>query len=252
MPPSTPPPQPMAPPPVSPQQLLDASEALAAGNAEGNTAADNGTLSNEMMWVIIVAVIVFLLMIGFLAAFLVGKASARKTNTVQVNSGNGRPSLRRQVTPEESYAAAEARMAAVSSASDLPEADDEMEITNVRIGRATASPMALHRQASEAASARVDDVRLIELGMAVERTMALQRQGSEGSYHGPASSSGMIAQMPQTSNEASRLQQKLDGVQAAIDDVNLALATEESLVAARGLPQTIETRIRPQSENDFI
>ena len=250
--PPSPPPPVIAPPPVSPQALLDAASALASSSgAEGNTAVAAGTVSSEMMWVIIVAVIGFLLVGGCAMAYFIGQRAGRKNTLVQVD----RPSLHRQRTPSDmDDAVNELRAVTLTSAS--PRSPSMRHSRSPSMDRTTSF--------DGITNTRVNDVRLIELGMAVERTMALQRQASEGSYNG-ASSSNAPLNAPQTSNEAaeaSRIQQKLEHVQAAIDDVHLAIATESSLaeLAVRGSPsgsapsrttsmETVQTRIRPHDEN---
>ena len=114
--------------------------------------------------------------------------------------------------------------------------------------------------------ARVDDVRLVELGMAVERTLALHRQSSGAgvSYEVPSLAA-------QVSNEDIAI--RLDSVQATLDSMRGELSPRElkdslSLRALRGSPrspraparadeelvslQTVDTRIRAASSLDDV
>lgn len=141
--PSPPPSTPPAPPSTPP-----------AFGSIGNTINNNlnaglsnttSALSNEMIWVIIIAVIALLITLGCLVAYCMGKMSGRKTQTVQI----GRPGLRRQVTPEE-----ERRPPAPAIDSTI-------------------------------ASASVGDVRLIELGMNLAANLQRQQSGgASSSAHG--------------------------------------------------------------------
>ena len=98
-------------------------------------------------------------------------------------------------------------------------------------------------------NARLQDVRLVELGMAVERQLStLHRQTSGGSNIAPPSPA---------SNAPDDLAAKLEGVQAAIEDVQFAIASRESVSPRSNSPRTvptmvgtIETRIRANASID--
>jgi len=179
-------PPPVAPPtpPVSPPSVPLGADGLALDT--GNAASS----ASREMWMIIAAVVGLLIAFGCLVAYCLGKRSAarKKTRTVQV----GRPALRRQISPEE----ARERAAAAGASAELPSPSGDDAVTGMP----------------------VEDVRLFELGMAVERTMELARQqsgeSSRGEKHG-AKLEGLAA---------SDIALRLDGVQAAIDDVRESLS----------------------------
>lgn len=188
-PPPATPPAPPSPPTSAPGTLAIgyASQNLESGATQGLTAT-SGSLSQEMIWVIIVAVLFFLLAVGCLAVYIMGKRSGRKDARVQV----GRPALRRDRSKSEG-----------ASHHSHHDYDDE-ESGTPPLPRSPRSPRS---------EARVDDVRLIEIGMAVER--GLQRQTSGASYDRNLDAEvGSHLGMTQTD-----LDVKLDGVQAAIENV---------------------------------
>jgi len=127
---SVPSPPPVSPPtpPVSPPSVPLGADGLAL-----DTGGMAGSISREMIWMIIAAVVGLLIAFGCFIAYCLGKRSG-KTRSVQV----GRPALRRQVSPEEQQRNMEAAV--------LPPQGDDA-VFNVR----------------------QSDVRLLELGMAIER-----------------------------------------------------------------------------------
>ena len=115
-----------------------------------------------MLWVIIVAVILVVVLVGCAVAFCYGKYSGSKMHTVRIGARIGqagrpamRPTIRRQISPEEEQRRAELTAANLQN---LPQGDS---------------------------SARVEDVRLqpwrerdlIGIGMAVERQMSHRGAG---------------------------------------------------------------------------
>lgn len=225
-PPGAPPPPP-SPSPVSP--LTVATDGLSHANSLSDQTGASG-LSQEMMWVIIIAVIAVFIVLGCGMAYCLGKRSG-KTSTVQI----GRPALRRQVSPSEAEAAANA--AAV----------------------AAGSPSGAGPSSAEAGARPFQDVRLIELGMAMQRSMELTRQPSSGDP-GPSSAGALTEE---------DIALKLVGLQAAIDDVRESLSGGGSpqhrsprgagVTPPRGsgitIPlqmQPIETRIRPTSSAEDL
>lgn len=246
--PSPPPsPAPTLPLPMSPP----ASSLVTIGAANLDTSTTAGTLSRDMLYVIIPAAVVLVLALACVGAFCMGKHSSRKkTRTIQV----GRPALRRQISPEEQRAAEEQRSATAAAELQAPSPQGDAAVTAMR----------------------VEDVRLLELGMAVERTMAVARQHSGDAEADPFPSDRALASPKRGGAKsvitATDVSLKLDGMQAAIDDVNDSLtppvppprsassrarAGERGNISPRsierrsslprsprGEPSTIETRIR--------
>jgi len=188
-PPASPPMPPTSPPPSDPLTSVIANNL--------GTATDD-RLSNEMTWMIIVASIAFLIVVGCVTAFCLSKRAAnKKTTVVQV----GRPALRRQISPEEHYQPAAATAA-------TPPHDNS--------------------------SARMqDDVRLLELGMAVERSMAQHRQPAGPSTQHPTKASAVPDKATQSSSSTADIALALDGVQAAIEDVRESLSPHTPKIPTR-------------------
>jgi len=213
-PPALPPTPPTSPPPSVPLTVI--------ANNLGTTTDER--LSSEMVWVIIVASIAFLIVVGCATAFYLGKRAAKmkKTTVVQV----GRPALRRQITPEEH------QQPAAAAAANPPQDDPTVRMQ--------------------------DDVRLLELGMAVERSMAQHRQSAGPSTQHPTKASAAPAQ---GSSPTADIAIALEGVQAAIEDVRESLSprdgmhTPTSLERRTSMPRSprdgdkpVETRIRKMSD----
>lgn len=183
-PPSPPPPKTPPVPPSPPVPLAgganDQSSSLSASNQD--IVPDDG-LTQEMLWVIIIAVIVLIVLIGCALAFCYGKYSGKEMHTIRIGARMGapsRPAMRRQISPEE-----ERRRAALSEANlqNMPQGDDA--VTTARVEDVRLQPW------REPQPWRERD--LIGIGMAVERQM---------SHRGP-----------------SDVAERLDGLQSAIDEV---------------------------------
>merc|ERR1719261_34455 len=174
--------------------------------------ATNGTgLSKEMLWVIIIAVIVVMVVLGCLAAFCYGKRISKGQYPSAPGAAGGRPGLRRQVSPEEEREAS-------------PQGD--AAVTNVRM----------------------QDVRLIELGMAVERTMAITRQPSGGSPAHPHIPREQMGAGP-SSSSATNIENRLAGMQGAINDIREALTPKSAAAQGREVSRRESMPRRPSRED---
>jgi len=180
-----------APPPSPP--TVPSPTAITVGASSLAVTDGSTTGAAAMTWdviFLIVAVIVAVIILGFCVAYIMGKRAARSKEVAVV----GRPALRRQSTSEKN---------------DVPDDIYSMEETVT-------------------AAARVDDVRLIELGMAVERTMQMQRQSSGA---GPS----MIDDVdPNITNV--NVKTALENVQMALDEARESLS-----------PRMLRDRLSPRS-----
>lgn len=208
----TPAPSPPPAPPTSPQSSPLEGGSFGNSLSVGAESTSGAGLSQEMVWVIIIATIIALIIIGCGAAFCLGKRSAKKAHVVQV----GRPALRRQMSPEEHSNPATASSAAGTSA---PQA--------------------------AATNLRVEDVRLVELGMAVERSMAVHRQPSSPVPAPPAMSVSDLAL------KLSDVQAAVEDMRESLSPRGQGSSSPRSLERTMSMPRSprpiVDARIRPSA-----
>jgi len=224
-PPPFPPPGPPPPPPLLPwSSPVNQIHSGSSSQSNLGTATDGTGLSKEMLWVIIIAVIVVMVVLGCLAAFCYGKRISKGQYPSAPGAAGGRPGLRRQVSPEEEREARARRAAAAAEGEPSPQGD--AAVTNVRM----------------------QDVRLIELGMAVERTMAITRQPSGGSPAHPHIPREQMGAGP-SSSSATNIENRLAGMQGAINDIREALTPKSAAAQGREVSRRESMPRRPSRED---
>jgi len=116
------PPPTTPPPPTSPSPSMPSPNGAFSVSQQQEATQDGGqALSNEMIWVIIVAVIFAVLFLGCLCAYYRGRRSGRRMSEVAIKSSKGIPKEAESVHVQSAAAAASASSA--SPTTPLPDVD---------------------------------------------------------------------------------------------------------------------------------